>query len=131
MVRALLIAALVSTALAIPVPVPADGPTSAGDAYIPTTEELGDPALAVPAQADDAAIPDATEWTSVDNGDEDGVGDVSEPKLPVQRRAVDTDDLDTSALDTSALYTSSLNTGSLTTTLPNSTNTKRRSAVLW
>ncbi|KAI8283049.1 hypothetical protein K4K59_007823 [Colletotrichum sp. SAR11_240] len=145
MVRALLIAALACAALAIPVPVPADGPASAGDAYIPTTEELGDPALAVPAQADDAAISDATEWTSADNGDEDGVGDVSEPKLPVQRRVVDTDDLDTSALDTSALNTnaldtsaldtsaldtSSLNTDSLTT-LPTSTNIKRRSAVMW
>ncbi|KAI8240833.1 hypothetical protein K4K55_000303 [Colletotrichum sp. SAR 10_96] len=150
MVRALLIAALASAALAIPVPVPADGPASAGDAYIPTTEELGDPALAVPAQADDDAVSDATEWTSVDNGDEGGVGDVSEPEIPVQRRVVDTDDLDTGALDTSALDTSSLNTDPLTTVLNTdslntesldtsslntdsltSTNTKRRSAVMW
>ncbi|KAI8215443.1 hypothetical protein K4K54_000819 [Colletotrichum sp. SAR 10_86] len=155
MVRALLIAALASAALAIPIPVPADGPASAGDAYIPTTEELGDPALAVPAQANNAAIPDATEWTSADKGDEGGVGDVSEPKLPVQRRVDDTEDLDTSALDTSALDTSALdtsslntdtlttalntesldtsalNTDSLTSTLPTSSNTKRRSAVMW
>ncbi|KAI8150981.1 hypothetical protein KHU50_012543 [Colletotrichum sp. SAR 10_65] len=150
MVRALLIAALASAALAIPVPVPADGPASAGDAYIPTTEELGDPALAVPAQANDAAIPDATEETSAYKGDEGGVGDVSEPKLPVQRRVDDTEDLDTSALDTSApdtsslntdtlttalntesLDTSALNTDSLTSTLPTSSNTKRRSVVMW
>uniref|UniRef100_L2GIK0 Uncharacterized protein n=1 Tax=Colletotrichum fructicola (strain Nara gc5) TaxID=1213859 RepID=L2GIK0_COLFN len=132
MVRALLIAALASAALGI---------------------TLGDPALAVPAQADDAAIPDATEWTSLDNGDEGGVGggvgDVSEPKLPAQRRAVDTGNLDTSALDTSSLDTdslntalnidslntesldtSSLNTDSFTSTLPTSTNIKRRSALL-
>ncbi|KAE9572806.1 hypothetical protein CGCF415_v013945 [Colletotrichum fructicola] len=154
MVRALLIAALASAALGITVPVPADSPAPAGDAYVPTTEELGDPALAVPAQADDAAIPDATEWTSLDNGDEGGVGggvgDVSEPKLPAQRRAVDTGNLDTSALDTSSLDTdslntalnidslntesldtSSLNTDSFTSTLPTSTNIKRRSAVMW
>ncbi|KAF3809415.1 hypothetical protein GCG54_00011615 [Colletotrichum gloeosporioides] len=145
MVRALLIAALAYAALAIPVPVPADGPALADDASIPTAEGLEAPALAVPAQDDDAAIPDAAEWTSVDNGDESGVGDVSEPKLPVQRRVVDTSAFDTSALDTSALDTgalntdslntdsldtSSLNTDSLTATLPTSTSTKRRSAVM-
>ncbi|KAF4837116.1 hypothetical protein CGCTS75_v001518 [Colletotrichum tropicale] len=152
MVRALLIAALACAALAIPVPVPvpADGPALADDASIPTMEELEDPALTVPAQANDAAISDAAEWASVDNGDEGGVEGVYEPKLPVQRRVVDTDDLDTSALDTSALDTSSpntdplttalntesldtssLNTDSLTSTLPTSTNTKRRSVVMW
>ncbi|KAJ3950762.1 hypothetical protein N0V92_012845 [Colletotrichum tropicale] len=116
MVRALLIAALASVALAIPVPVPVptDGPALADNASIPTAEELETPALAVPAQADDAA-----ESARVDNGDEGGVEDVSEPKLPVQRRVVDTDDLDTSAFDTSGL-----NTDSLTTALP-TTNTKR------
>ncbi|KAJ0343289.1 hypothetical protein COL922a_000017 [Colletotrichum nupharicola] len=144
MVRALLIAALASAALGITVPVPADSPASAGDAYVPTTEELGDPALAVPAQADDAAIPDATEWTSLDNGGEGGVGggvgDVSEPKLPAQRRAVDTGNLDTSSLNTDSLNTAlnidSLNTESLDTSSLNtdsftSTNIKRRSAVMW
>ncbi|EQB48621.1 hypothetical protein CGLO_12132 [Colletotrichum gloeosporioides Cg-14] len=140
MVRALLIAALACAALAIPVPVPADGPALADDASIPTAEGLEAPALAVPAQDDDAAIPDAAEWTSVDNGDESGVGDVSEPKLPVQRRVVDTSALDTSApdteslntdfLNTDSLDTSSLNTDSLTATLPTNTNTKRRSAVM-
>ncbi|KAF4916325.1 hypothetical protein CGCVW01_v010163 [Colletotrichum viniferum] len=150
MVRALLIAALASAALAIPVPVPADGPALANDAFIPTTEELEAPALAAPTQADDAGIPDVAEWTSVDNGDKGGVEDVSEPKIPVQRRVIDAGDLDTGALDTSsldtdtltsALNTDSLNTesldassptiDSLTTALPTSANTKRRSAVMW
>lgn len=150
MVRAFLIAALASAVLAIPVPVPADGPALANDASIPTTEELEAPTLAAPTQADDAAIPDAVEWASVDNGDQGGVEDVSEPKIPVQRRVVDAGDLDTSALDTSSLDTgtlisalntdslntesldtSSLTTDSLSTAVPTSANTKRRSAPMW